>query len=62
VKWAGSRDKTFSPSGRGRTFFLTFLFIERFDPVAGVLSAMGFIAAIPLCCNLADEQGTLSLE
>ena len=31
VKWAGSRDKIFSPSGRGRTFFLTSLFIERFD-------------------------------
>src|ERR1035438_6468553 len=31
VKWAGSRDKILSPSGRGRTFFLTFLFIERFD-------------------------------
>jgi hypothetical protein len=28
VKWAGSRDKIFSPSGRGRTFFLTSLFIE----------------------------------
>src|ERR1035438_5742396 len=28
VKWAGSRDKILSPSGRGRTFFLTFLFIE----------------------------------
>ena len=31
MKWAGSRDKIFSPSGRGRAFFLTFLFIERFD-------------------------------
>jgi Serine aminopeptidase, S33 len=31
VKWAGSRDKIFSPSGRGRTFFLTSLFIERID-------------------------------
>src|ERR1035441_10073077 len=28
VKWAGSRDKIFSSSGRGRTFFLTSLFIE----------------------------------
>jgi hypothetical protein len=28
VKWAGSRDKIFSPSGRGRSFFLTSLFIE----------------------------------
>ena len=28
MKWAGSRDKIFSPSGRGRTFFLTSLFIE----------------------------------
>jgi hypothetical protein len=27
VKWAGPRDKI-SPSGRGRTFFLTSLFIE----------------------------------
>src|ERR1019366_5697343 len=25
VKWAGSRDKIFSPSGRERTFFLTSL-------------------------------------
>src|SRR4029077_2414506 len=32
VKWAGSRDKIFSPSGRGRTFFLTSLFIELIDP------------------------------
>jgi hypothetical protein len=39
VKWAGSRDKIFSPSGRGRTFFLTFLFIERFDRWS--LSEMG---------------------
>src|SRR5450631_609225 len=31
VKWAGSRDKIFSPSGRGRTFFLTSLFIELID-------------------------------
>src|SRR5713101_2717111 len=30
VKWAGSRDKIFSP-GRGRTFFLTSLFIELID-------------------------------
>ena len=28
MKWAGSRDKIFSPSGRGRGFFLTSLFIE----------------------------------
>ena len=28
---AGSRDKLFSPSGRGRTFFLTPLFIELID-------------------------------
>src|ERR1035438_3799215 len=32
VKWAGSRDKIFSPSGRGSTFFLTSLFIELIDP------------------------------
>src|SRR6266851_3491221 len=31
VKWAGSRNKIFSPSGRGRTFFLTSLFIELID-------------------------------
>src|SRR5450755_2357354 len=37
VKWAGSRDKIFSPSGRGRTFFLTSLFIELID-----LAARGF--------------------
>src|ERR1700692_2654529 len=34
VKWAGSRDKICSPSGRGRTFFLTSLFIELIDPVS----------------------------
>jgi len=32
VKWAGSRDKIFSASGRERTFFLTSLFIELIDP------------------------------
>ena len=32
VKWAGSRDKIFSPSGRGGAFFLTSLFIELIDP------------------------------
>src|ERR1017187_2209113 len=32
VKWARSRDKIFSPSGRGRAFFLTSLFIELIDP------------------------------
>jgi len=31
VKWAGSRDTIFSPSGRGRAFFLTSLFIELID-------------------------------
>jgi transposase len=31
AEWAGSRDKIFSPSGRGRTFFLTSLFIELID-------------------------------
>src|SRR5437870_13306683 len=35
VKWAGSRDKIFSPSGRGRTFFLTSLFIEPKDVSCG---------------------------
>src|SRR5450631_3131504 len=35
VKWAGSRDKIFSPSGRGRTFFLTSLFIELIDQTRG---------------------------
>jgi hypothetical protein len=34
VKWTGSRDKIFSPSGRGRTFFLTSLFIELIDAVS----------------------------
>ncbi len=33
MKWAGSRDKIFSPSGRGRTFLLTSLFIELIDPL-----------------------------
>ena len=28
MKWAGSRDKIFSPSGRGKAFLLTSLFIE----------------------------------
>src|ERR1035438_8174887 len=34
-KWAGSRYKIFSPSGRGEAFFLTSLFIELIDPAAG---------------------------
>jgi hypothetical protein len=38
VKWAGSRDKIFSPSGQGRTFFLTSLFIELIDPVVGLIT------------------------
>src|SRR5260370_13332037 len=35
VKWAGSRDKIFSP-GRGRTFFLTSLFIELIEALFGL--------------------------
>jgi len=31
-QWAGSRDKIFSPSGRGRGSFLTSLFIELTTP------------------------------
>src|SRR5947209_5435993 len=38
VKWAGSRDKIFSPSGRGRTFFLTSLFIELIEGARELLS------------------------
>ena len=38
MKWAGSRDKIFSPSGRGRTFFLTSLFIELIDRVVSVIA------------------------
>jgi hypothetical protein len=34
-KWAGSRDKIFSPSGRRRSFFLTVLFIELTEPDGG---------------------------
>jgi hypothetical protein len=37
VQWAGSRERNLA-SGRGGTFFLTSLFIERFDPV---MSDMG---------------------
>src|SRR5450631_391874 len=45
VKWAGSRDKIFSPSGRGRTFFLTSLFIELIDPVTEFsMSVTAFIS------------------
>jgi hypothetical protein len=41
VKWAGSRDKIFSPSGRGRAFFLTSLFIELIiRPEAGQAGSM----------------------
>src|SRR2546429_5586984 len=35
--------KIFSPSGRGRTFFLTCLFIELTDPPPGVLSAIAWL-------------------
>ena len=49
VKWAGSRDKIFSVSGRGRTFFLTSLFIELIDWVVGV----------PLCKQPSPVLGTL---
>src|ERR1017187_10410542 len=35
VKWAGSRDKIFSSSGRGRTFFLTFPQSRRQDSSSG---------------------------
>ena len=38
-QWAGSRERNLA-SGRGGTFFLTSLFIERFDPEPGILSAM----------------------
>ena len=34
MKWAGSRDKIFSVSGRGRTFFLTSLFIELIEKLS----------------------------
>jgi hypothetical protein len=37
VKWAGSRDKIFSPSGRGRTFLLTSLLIELIDRQSGLV-------------------------
>src|SRR6266571_6712077 len=54
VKWAGSRDKTFSPSGRGRTFFLTSLFIELIDPDRH--------CPVPVCRSLgrsaSDSRGT----
>jgi hypothetical protein len=49
VKWAGSRDKIFSPSGRGRTFFLTSLFIELIWPCAGHLSVMALLTSTISC-------------
>src|SRR5450631_2924618 len=51
VKWAGSRDKIFSPSGRGGAFFLTSLFIELIDwipPVPRFNERGLFSTAIPL--------------
>ena len=37
LQWAGSRDRNLA-SGRGGAFFLTSLFIERFEPQSGILS------------------------
>jgi hypothetical protein len=42
-KWAGSRDKIFSPSGRGGAFFLTSLFIELIDALSGILSVIAWL-------------------
>jgi hypothetical protein len=43
LQWAGSRERNLA-SGRGRTFFLTFLFIERFDRrSSGSMSVMAML-------------------
>jgi hypothetical protein len=40
LQWAGSRDRNLA-SGRGGAFFLTSLFIERFERQSAILSVMG---------------------
>ena len=42
LQWAGSRERNLA-SGRGRTFFLTSLFIELIDPVNGVSRIEGLL-------------------
>jgi hypothetical protein len=57
LQWAGSRERNLA-SGRGRTFFLTFLFIERFDPATWILSAIEIyrqLAVFPLLMFRAEE-------
>src|SRR6267378_1693536 len=60
VKWTGSRDKIFSPSGRGRTFFLTSLFIELIEMKWFFL--VSFIAALFCSSSGGHERRSNFLE
>jgi hypothetical protein len=46
LQWAGSRETNLA-SGRGRTFFLTSLFIELIDPPEGAGGVLGVIDVTP---------------
>jgi hypothetical protein len=45
LQWAGSRETNLA-SGRGRTFFLTSLFIELIDPPEGAGGVLGVMAML----------------
>jgi hypothetical protein len=45
LQWAGSRETNLA-SGRGRTFFLTSLFIERFERQSGILSVIRIFSPV----------------
>ena len=46
LQWAGSRETNLA-SGRGRTFFLTSLFIELIDRVVSVIAWLGQLSFQP---------------
>ena len=59
-----TRDKIFSPSGRGRTFFLTSLFIELIDPGRGGFECNRLVSSIikigPVLLQLAVTSKVLN--
>jgi hypothetical protein len=54
LQWAGSRERNLA-SGRGGTFFLTSLFIERFDPATGDFECNGDVSPTTDQVELFDE-------
>jgi hypothetical protein len=48
LQWAGSRERNLA-SGRGEAFFLTSLFIERFELQSGVLSVIAILQQLISC-------------